>query len=97
MKIKQEHFRYVNTKSRSLKGAAGRIDPPSLDEVMYSLVMDGSAFFDALSFDDWCSDYGYDTDSRKAERMYRACLEAGRAISATGVDVDQLRDLFQDY
>lgn len=92
-----ERGRYVNTPSRNLRGASGTIDPPDLADVMYSLVMDGAAFFDAQSFDDWCSDFGYDTDSRSAERMYRACSEAGRAIAATGVDVDQLRDLFQDY
>jgi len=28
------------------------------------------------SFDDFCSDFGYDTDSRKAEKTYRACERA---------------------
>ena len=30
-------------------------------------------------FADWCSDLGYDTDSREAERLYKVCLhQAGR-------------------
>lgn len=28
-----------------------------------------------LTFEDFCSDYGYDTDSRKAERIYKAVVD----------------------
>ena len=28
------------------------------------------------SFDEFCSEYGYDTDSRKAEKVYKACKRA---------------------
>ena len=30
------------------------------------------------SFESWAANFGYDTDSRKAEETYRACQEAGR-------------------
>ena len=26
-----------------------------------------------LGFDAWCADFGYDTDSRKAEKTFKAC------------------------
>lgn len=31
------------------------------------------------AFADWCGEYGYDTDSRRAEKVYRACVRAARA------------------
>lgn len=33
---------------------------------------------DIFGFGDWCKEYGYDTDSRRAERIYRACVRAAR-------------------
>ena len=77
----------------------GMLLPPSLEDVMYSLLLDGSPDFDAMSFDDWCGDYGYDTDSRKAEQTYKQCLEIGQQLrGALGGDViDQLREAYKDY
>jgi hypothetical protein len=48
---------------------------------MQSLVRDADALHSA-GFDDWAADYGYDTDSRKAESIYRACLEIGQKLRA---------------
>ena len=31
--------------------------------------------YDPGTFDDFCSDYGYDTDSREAERIYKAVIK----------------------
>jgi hypothetical protein len=44
---------------------------PTSAEVLDCLASDASGYENAHSFEDWCSDYGYDTDSRKAERTYR--------------------------
>lgn len=30
------------------------------------------------SFEDWCGEFGYDTDSRKAERIYQECVRQAR-------------------
>jgi hypothetical protein len=57
------------------------IPGPSIGEVMQSLVRDADALHSA-GFDDWAADYGYDTDSRKAESIYRACLEIGQKLRA---------------
>lgn len=48
---------------------------PKIDSVLSSLMFDASGAENASSFEDWASEYGYDTDSRKAERMYNACRE----------------------
>lgn len=49
------------------------LQPDSCD-VISSLIMESSVL-DESTFEDWASSLGYDTDSRKAESMYRACLE----------------------
>lgn len=56
---------------------------PTLSDVLHSLLSDGDAFFNAQSFEDWASDFGYDADSRKAEAIYRACDAIGRKLAAT--------------
>ena len=49
---------------------------PSAADVLASVCREG---MDAdQSFENWCGDFGYDTDSRKAEDIYRACTENGK-------------------
>ena len=75
-----------------------RLNPPSAADVVYSLASDASAI-DCATFEDWADELGYDADSRKAESIYRACLETGlRLRSALGdAGLEQLRAAFQDY
>lgn len=47
-------------------------DPPTLADVLDCLASDASGVENAESFEEWASDLGYDTDSRKAERTYNA-------------------------
>lgn len=72
---------------------------PSLPDVLYSLFSDGSAFFDAESFEEWAGNYGYDEDSRTAERMFQECQETGRKLARafTAAEIQELREAFQDY
>lgn len=46
---------------------------PELKEVLNCLFLDSSAC--EACFQDWCSEFGYDTDSIKAKSIYDACLE----------------------
>jgi hypothetical protein len=46
---------------------------PELASVLDCLASDSAGYVNARSFEDWCSEYGYDTDSRKAERTFNAC------------------------
>jgi hypothetical protein len=51
-----------------------RVIPPTKEEVFSSLTNE----YDSLSyscFEDWADSYGYESDSRKAEDMYRVCLD----------------------
>lgn len=60
------------------QGSAHKVDP-TLSDVLDCLASD----IDGLtggSFRDWCHEYGYDEDSRRAERMYRAICEQDKDI-----------------
>ena len=54
-------------------------DGPSLVSVLASLMSDASAG-EQGSFEDFCGDFGYDTDSRRAESTYRACQQTAVAM-----------------
>jgi len=71
---------------------------PALPDVLHSLCLD-SDVLDAGTFEEWASNFGYDTDSRKAEAIYRACLEIALKLrNGLGEDVlRQLCEVCQDY
>ena len=45
---------------------------PTVQEVLNCLASD-SAGVEESGFEDWCNEYGYDNDSRTAERIFKAC------------------------
>ena len=65
---------------------------PKVASVLDCLASDASSIENARGFEDWASDFGYDTDSRKAEKTYRTCEhQAKRLRSFLGDDLyDQL-------
>jgi hypothetical protein len=71
---------------------------PKKEDVIHCLIMDTDVL-DHSGFEDWADNYGYDTDSRKAETIYQICLELALKLrNAIGQDkLDQLRNAFQDY
>jgi hypothetical protein len=71
---------------------------PDTCDVICSLVRDADVL-DTGGFAEWAGDFGYDTDSRKAEAIYRACLEIALKLRA-GIGeaaIAELRDASQDY
>jgi hypothetical protein len=48
---------------------------PTADSVLNCLVSDAWGIDNARDFEDWAGEYGYDTDSRRAERTYNACVQ----------------------
>lgn len=71
---------------------------PDPISVIWSLVADASVL-DAGGFENWAADYGYDTDSRSAEKTYQACLDIALklrcAIGEAGLS--KLAEAFADY
>ncbi len=77
-------------------GVAHTAPPDELD-VLHSLLLDASC--SDQSFEDWCGEFGYDTDSRKAETTWKECRKIGDWLgqSLTSQQIEQLRELFQDF
>jgi len=44
---------------------------PTVEDVLNCLISDASST--DYSFEEWCREFGYDTDSRKAEQIYKIC------------------------
>ena len=49
---------------------------PDPAEVLASVCREGADADE--SFENWCANFGYDEDSRKAESIYRACTDNGK-------------------
>ena len=82
-------------------GAYGRyqpLDPPDAASVLHCLIMDASVL-DCDGFEDWCREFGYDTDSRTAEATYRTCIEVALGVRALFGDdgIQELRVILEDY
>lgn len=72
-------------------GMTREIPAPELADVLYSLLMD-SDVLNCSGFEDWASNLGFDTDSRKAESIYRECLEQALKLRAA-IGQESLDDL----
>jgi len=70
---------------------------PSLEDVIYSLLMDASVGRNALSFGEFCDDLGYDEDSRKAYNVFTSCQEQYTKLKRLCVDLDSLDELYEDF
>lgn len=70
---------------------------PTQANVLYCLLSDMEAI--EYTFDDWCANFGYDTDSRKAEKIFHACMEEGKKLLKifTKDQIEELREVLQDY
>lgn len=71
--------------------------PPHVAGVLHSIIMDSSA--SQQSFAEWCSDFGYETDSRKALSTYEACQINGDKLAKifNHAERQTLADALQDY
>jgi hypothetical protein len=71
---------------------------PAAHDVIHSLLLD-SDVIDHPTFETWASEFGYDSDSRSAEKTYRACLEIALKLrNGVGESVlAELRSASEDY
>ncbi len=70
---------------------------PDPRDVIYSLLMD-SEVLDYDGFESWADSFGYDQDSRRAEKMYQACMKIALQMNRLGSSViEELREAYQDY
>jgi hypothetical protein len=53
---------------------------PKVEEVLDILASDACGYDNSRSFEEWCGDYGYDTDSRRAEKIYNLNAESAKQL-----------------
>jgi len=75
--VEFEHF--TGTGIYKDAAVARRSAPPDPVEILHCIAMDGRAV--DQTFEDWACEFGYDPDSRKAEKIYKACIDNGRKLA----------------
>lgn len=82
---------YANWKRANLQPVA-----PCAADILYSLIMDSEAA--GMSFDEWCENCGFDSDSRKAFNTYEQCCSIGKDLRKvfTANQRAELSELLQD-
>ena len=70
---------------------------PNAATVLHSLLLDSSGA--EQNFLDWCGDYGYDSDSMKAHKIYTDCCEQLQKVRAffTNEERQAMQEILQDY
>lgn len=68
---------------------------PTPTDLLYCLVMDASASEE--SFEDWCSNFGYDSDSIKALETYRECQKTASKLRKLKLNLENLREALECY
>lgn len=58
---------------------SGIKNKPQIDDILDSLSLE-TMNIEEESFELWCDDFGYDSDSRKAYKIYQACLEESKHL-----------------
>jgi hypothetical protein len=53
---------------------------PTAEGVLECLVSDSGGYEGADNFQEWANEYGYDTDSREAEKIYSGCGDIARRL-----------------
>lgn len=88
---------YVAGYKNALHGSYKPIVPDLGD--IWSCLTGDTDVLNYSSFEDWADSFDYDTDSRKAEKLYQECLKHALALnSALGYKtMEKLQEAFQDY
>lgn len=74
---------------------SGHENPPTVQDILYSLVSDAQCAH-GNTFEDFCGELGYDSDSRKAEKLFHACRDTGAKLIRLFGDEQYLKLLAMD-
>lgn len=100
--LKKPHASFVDKDLQlavAVKLAKWQKVAPGLDDVLSSLLLDGTAHFDSYTFPDWADCYGYDADSISARATFEKCVDTGRVLAQAfnRDELDALRERYADY
>ena len=98
-RIKQDYKVSVNLAHQLRQNEKENAKPtvPHIAGILHSLTLDSSA--NDYSFNDWCDNFGYESDSIKALNNYQACCNTAKELSKlfTSGELIVLSELLQDY
>ena len=92
VRVQQKYFIKKTLHTEAMLRDLSEPAPPDLASVLSCLASAAAGYNNARKFEDWASEYGYDTDSRKAERIYRQVArlrDATRRLLAGDYDTFQ--------
>ena len=77
--------------------AQAKPQAPHAADVLHALCIDASA--EDEGFSDWCANFGYDSDSIKALRIYDACRDNARELRQvfTRAQLRELSEALRDF
>ncbi len=64
----------------TIEYSCGAAHEPSIEDVVNCIAMETTGIWNVTGFEEWATDYGYDTDSRKAYDIYQACFTQGESF-----------------
>ena len=53
---------------------------PDAEDVLDCLASDAAGIENTRNLEEWCGEYGYDADSRKAEKTYKLCQKQAKDL-----------------
>jgi len=85
LRLTREGRKYTFNFGQSIASGS---EEPTLYDVLACLTK-----YDPEDFDNFCGDYGYDTDSRKAEKIYKAVCKEFEAVKRLFPEEEVLNEL----
>ena len=80
-------------------GVKENMKSPSCIGMLWCLISDSSCVENCTDFADFCSEFGYDEDSRKAEKAFNECCKTLKALKKifSAEEFETLKETFEDY
>jgi hypothetical protein len=76
----------------------GWVNEPTEDDVLASLILDANSVEYTNGFEDFAREFGYDEDSRKAEKTYKQCLRTAEKLERfLGPDLESFKKKYENY
>lgn len=98
-RIKQDYKNSVNLRHMLAQNEKEYAKPqtPHIAGILSSLTLDASA--NDYSFNDWCDNFGYESDSIKALNTYQECCNTAKELYKlfNRSELSALSELLQDY
>lgn len=88
----------VVPEARIIGGARMNVfQKPSVTSFVSRLVKDSSVM--TMTLDDWCSEFGFDSDSIRVSKIYDDCVNQTRQLLriVTPAELDTMREILEEY